>query len=85
MKRYSAIKQRARAEGAEIHWDAETALVKTDVCGRNYSKAGKTQVTMAVCGTSHTLSMISTVTNQSKTRWMIIDVAFDADKPIEFL
>lgn len=31
------------------------------------------------------LSMIASVTNQGKTRWMIIDEAFDAEKPIEFL
>ena len=29
--------------------------------------------------------MIATVTNQGKTRWMIIDEAFDADKLVEFL
>lgn len=29
--------------------------------------------------------MIATVTNQGKTRWMIIDEAFDADKFVEFL
>ena len=29
--------------------------------------------------------MIATVTNQGKTRWMIIDDAFDAEKLIEFL
>ena len=29
--------------------------------------------------------MIATVTNQGKTRWMIIDDASDADKFIEFL
>ena len=40
---------------------------------------------MAVGGTRHKLSMIATVTNQGKTRWMIIDEAFDANKFIEFL
>jgi len=40
---------------------------------------------MAVGGTRHKLSMIATVTNQGKTRWIIIDDAFDADKFIEFL
>ena len=35
-------------------------------------------------GTRHKLSMIATVTNQGKTRWMIIDEAFDAEKFIEF-
>jgi len=31
------------------------------------------------------MSMISTVTNQGKARWMIIDENFNADKLIEFL
>ena len=40
---------------------------------------------MAVGGTRHKLSMIATVTNQGKARWMIIDEAFDAEKFIELL
>ena len=82
---YPGIEQRARAEGAEIHWGDETALVNTDVRGRSFAPAGKTPVTMAVGGTRQKLSMIATVTNQGKTRWMIIEEAFDADKLIEFL
>jgi transposase len=82
---YPAIEQRARAEGAEIHWGDETALVNTDVRGTGFAPAGKTPLAMAVGGTRHKLSMIATVTNQGKTRWMIIDDAFDADKLIEFL
>ena len=82
---YPAIEQRARSEGAEIHWGDETALVNTDVRGRSFSPAGKTPVVMAVGGTRHKLSMIATVTNQGKARWMIIDEAFDAGKFIEFL
>ena len=82
---YPAIEQRARAEGAEIHWGDETALVNTDVRGRSFAPAGKTPVAMAIGGTRQKLSMIATVTNQGKTRWMIIDEAFDADKLIEFL
>ena len=38
-----------------------------------------------VVDTRQKLSMIATVTNQGKTRRMIIDEAFDADKLIEFL
>ena len=82
---YPGIEQRARAEGAEIHWGDETALVNTDVRGRSYAPAGKTPVAMAIGGTRQKLSMIATVTNQGKTRWMIIDEAFDAEKLIEFL
>lgn len=82
---YPAIAQRARQEGAEIHWGDETALVNTDVRGRSFAPAGKTPVANTVGGTRHKLSMIATVTNRGKARWMIIDEAFDADKLIEFL
>lgn len=40
---------------------------------------------MAIGGTRQKLPMIATVTDQGKTRWMIIDQAFDAGKLIEFL
>jgi len=82
---YPGIEQRARSEGAEIHWGDETALVNTDVRGRSFAPSGKTPVAMAVGGTRQKLSMIASVTNQGKARWMIIDDAFDADKLIEFL
>ena len=48
---YPAIEQRAKAEGAEIHWGDETAVVNTDVRGRGDAPAGKTPVTFAVGGT----------------------------------
>ena len=82
---YPAIEQRARAEGGEIHWGDETALVNTDVRGRSHAPAGKTPVATAVGGTRQKLSMIATVNTQGKARWMIIDEAFDAEKFIEFL
>ncbi len=46
---------------------------------------GKIPVTLAVGGTRHTLSMIATVSNQGKTRWMIIDDAFNSDNLIKFM
>ena len=82
---YPAIEQRAKAEGAEIHWGDETALVNTDVRGRSYAPRGKTPVTMAVGGTREKLSMISTVTNRGRANWMIIDGAFNHERLIEFL
>lgn len=36
-------------------------------------------------GTRHKLSIIATVTNQGKTRWMIIDEPFNSAKLIKFL
>ncbi|WP_027158412.1 IS630 family transposase [Methylobacter luteus] len=72
---YPVIAARAKAEGGEIHWGDETALTNTDVRGRSYAPGGKREK----------LSMIATVTNQGKARWMIIDEAFNATKLIEFL
>ena len=82
--RYPEIAQRARQEGAEVHWGEETALVNTDVRGRGPAPRGKTPVAMAVGGTRQKLSMIASVTNQGKARWMIIDGAFSHEKLIEF-
>lgn len=84
-EQYPEIEKRAKVEGGEIHWGDETALVNTDVRGRCYAPAGKTPVTYTVGGTRQKLSMIATVTNQGKTRWMIIDEAFNSDKLIELL
>ena len=41
--------------------------------------------TKRCCGARQKLSRISTVTNQGKARWMIIDEAFDADKLIAWM
>ena len=82
---YPEIEERAKSEEAEIHWGDETAVVNTDVRGRGYAPAGKTPVTFAVGGTRQKLSMVATVTNQGKTRWMISDESFNSDKLIEFL
>ena len=81
---YPQIAQRAKSEGAEVHWGDETALVNTDVRGRSFAPKGKTPVILAVGGTRQKLSMIATVTNQGKARWMIIDGAFNHERLIEF-
>ncbi len=81
---YPVIAERAKAEKAEIHWADETSIVNTDVRGRGYAPRGQTPV-MKTPGRRERLSMISTVTNQGKTRWMIVDGNIDGDKLIEFL
>ena len=83
-EQYPAIEARAKAEGGEIHWGDETALVNTDVRGRGYAPRGKTPIAMAVGGTREKLSMISTVTNQGKASWMIVEGAFNHERLIEF-
>lgn len=82
---YPLIAKRAREEGGEIHWADETAVANTDVRGRSYSPRGKTPETRAVWGRRESFSMISSVTNQGKCRWMMIDGAFNADRLIEFM
>ena len=81
---YPGIAARAKAEDSEIHWGDETAVINTDVRGRSYAPKGVTPLAYAP-GSRQKLSMISTVTNQGKTRWMIIDENFGADRLIEFL
>lgn len=81
--KYPAIAKRAKAENAEIHWGDETALVNIDVRGRSFAPKGQTPVVRVIGGTRQKLSMISTVTNQGKARWMIIDGAFNHEKLIE--
>jgi len=82
---YPVIAKRARDEGGEIHWADETAVVNTDVRGRSYSPRGKTPETRAVWGRRESFSMISSVTNQGKCRWMMIEGAFNSDRLIEFM
>jgi len=81
---YPAIEAQAKAEEGEIHWGDETAVINTDVRGRGYAPKGETPVVYAP-GSRTKLSMISTVTNQGKTRWMIIEENFGAERLIEFL
>lgn len=84
-EQYPAIAERAKAAGGEMHWGDETALVNTDVRGRSDAPAGHTPVAYAVGGTRQKLSMLTTVTNQGKARWMIIDETFNSERLIEFL
>jgi transposase len=84
-EQYPQIEERAAAEGAEIHWGDETSVMNTDVRGRSYSPRGKTPETSAIWGKREKFSMISTVTNRGKCRWMMIDGAFNSDRLIEFM
>jgi hypothetical protein len=81
---YPGLAERARAAGAEIHWGEVAAVVSAAVRGRGYAPRGETPIAEVVGGTREKLSMISTVTNQCKARWMIIEGAFTGDRLIEF-
>ena len=82
---YPSIAARAKAENAEIHWADETAVMNTDVRGRSYAPRGKTPTTCTVWGARQRFSMISSVNNQGKCYWMVINGVFNADRLIEFM
>lgn len=81
---YPKIAQRAKTEGAEIHWGDETGLRSDDVRGRSYAPKGQTPV-VRVCSNRESLSLISSVTNQGKVRWMVFAGALNAKILIRFL
>lgn len=81
---YPAIAERAKAEGAEIHWGDEAGLRSDDVRGRGFSPKGETPV-IRINSKREGLSVISTVTNKGQMRWKIFDGALNADILIDFL
>ena len=82
---YPLIAKRAQDEGGEIHWADETTVANTDVRSRSHSPRGKTPETRAAWGRRESFSMISSVTNQGKCRWMMTDGAFNSDRLVEFM
>ena len=81
---YPAIAERAKSHGAEIHWGDETGLRSDDFRGRGYAPKGQTPVAR-VPSRRESLSMISTVTNKGKVRWMVYGGALNGKILIRFL
>jgi transposase len=67
---YPQVLARAKQEKAEIHWGDETGVTNELHYGRSYSPAGVTPVTNVQAKRLST-SMISSITNQGKVRFMI--------------
>ncbi len=80
---YPSIMQRAKREGAEIHWGDETGVRSDSQHGRGYSPRGKTPV-IRLSAKRVSLNMISTVTNQGKVRFMIYQGTMNAQRLIKF-
>lgn len=78
-----AIAQRAKAEGAEIHWGDESGLRSDDVRGCSDAPKGQTPV-VRVPNKRHGLPIISTVTNKGQMRWRIFDGALNSTILIDF-
>lgn len=81
---YPAIVKRARQEKAEIHWGDETGVSNQANYGRSFAPRGETPVIPRPAA-RFTQSMISSVTNQGKLRFMIYDGALNTAIFLTFL
>jgi transposase len=81
---YPAIEAKAKRDKAEIHWGDETGLRNDSQYGRSYAPRGKTPAMLLPAKREH-ISLISTVTNRGKVRFMIYENSLNADTLIKFL
>ncbi|KMQ49328.1 transposase [Chitinispirillum alkaliphilum] len=81
---YPKVLARAKQEKAEIHWGDETGVTNELHYGRSYSPVGVTPVTNVQAKRLST-SMISSITNQGKVRFMIYKGAMNVDVFKRFL
>jgi len=81
---YPTIAARAAEEGAEIHWGDETSLSTSDTRGRGFAPRGRTPV-LTVVSRRKSVSFLSTVTNQGKVRFMVLEGPLSAQILIRFL
>lgn len=80
---YPTLAERAKNEGAEIHWGDETGVRSEDQVGRCYAPKGETPV-QEHRGAPEKINMISTVTNRGKIRFIFYDGKMNSDRLIEF-
>ncbi|MBN4054592.1 IS630 family transposase [Nitrospira defluvii] len=83
-KEYIEIAQRAKQEGAEIHWGDETGIRSDSQYGRSYAPKGKTPV-IRLSAKRTSINMISTVTNRGKVRFMIYKEKMNTEVLIKFI
>ena len=81
---YPALAAQAKAEGAEIQWADETGASNQANHGRSFAPKGQTPITPRPA-TRFTHSMISSLTNQGKLRFMIYEGALNGAIFLHFL
>lgn len=81
---YPAIARRAKAENAEIQWADETGLSNQANYGKSFAPKGQTPVIKRPAA-RFSQSMISSLTNQGKLRFMVYDGALNAATFLAFL
>lgn len=83
-EQYPGIAERAKSEKAEIHWGDETGLINNAYYHRSYAPKGKTPA-IRMPAKRERVSMISSVTNQGKVRFMLYDKAMNSQIMIKFM
>jgi transposase len=81
---YPALAKRAKAEKAEIQWADETGLSNQANYGRSFAPRGKTPILRRLVA-RFSQSMISSLTNRGKLRFMVYDGALNAGIFLRFL
>jgi transposase len=81
---YPAIRARAAAEGAEIHWGDEMGLRSDHQAGRSYGRRGETPVIPGT-GRRFRCNVVSTVTNRGQLAFMVFPENFTERICIRFL
>ena len=83
-KTYPGIVRRAKREKAEIQWADETGISNQANYGRSFAPRGRTPVVTRTA-IRFTQSMISSVTNQGRLRFMIYNGALNVSIFLAFL
>lgn len=81
---YPAIKDRAKAENAEIYWGDESALQNTANYAKGYAPKGHAPV-LEVESVKMKINMLSAVTNRGKLRFLLHEDSINAEKLIDFM
>lgn len=81
---YPAIKQRAKAEGAEIQWGDESGLRSDAQTVRGYAPVGETPVIQLSTQRVH-VNLIASISNQGKARFMLYTDKLTAQVLITFM
>lgn len=81
---YPCIVQQVKEEGGEIHWCDETVVRNDENSALGYAPKGKTPV-MRLHANRKSISMVSSITNQGKVRFMLYKDAMNADIFIRFM
>jgi transposase len=81
---YPRIREKARQEGAEIHWGDEMGVRSDHQAGRSYAPRGQTPVVPGT-GQRFGFSVISSITNRGNLRFMVFEGRFSAEVFIDFM